>query len=155
MVRRTASLIAAAAALGGAGWSLASPLGEGHRAPRLAPRPPEVEVVWVSTAEDFLACETAANGLRRARSRRGGPEVRLVLVGDDGGLAEGYLRSQRLESGLLRLSRGEFRRRFGRTEIPALYVAREGRVVRLWMGSGEVRRATAGERPPLLSALEM
>lgn len=155
MVNRTIALTAIALTIVLAiAWTQpGATLRKGRPAPQMGTSSEPYEVVWVSTPNDYLACETAANALRRVHARATAPAIRLVLVGDDAGMAEGYLRGQRLDVDLTRMSRREFHQRYGRTPLPALYVAREGRVERLWTGFRGVRGATAGEQPPLLEVV--
>lgn len=142
--------------IAGAAWlTIPVPLRDGAAAPVLpsATTPKPDEIVWVFKAEDILRCETAAYALRRVRAMESAPPLRLVLVGSGEGLIHDYLRGERLDADMIQLSAWEYRRRYGRTRLPALYIAHESRVVHVWAGIESVGETTRGDRPLLLGYL--
>lgn len=153
--RTLAVAFALVVGVGAASMRAAGSIGEGDPTPRLGAPVAEagLEIVWLIRAEDYLTCETAAFALRRAASRPEAPVLRVVLVGDDGGLAEGFLRTERVDAQLVRISARELRQHFGGVPLPALYIGRRGAVHRLWSGERDVRLATEGDDPPLLAEL--
>lgn len=101
-------------------------------------------VAWVFRAEDCLSCRAPAYRLRALQRLHGG-RVRLVLaaVGEPGPLVRNWAARERLDARIVHLSEDEYRRHFGGSPLPALYLAEGDRVVAVW--SGAAREADAPE----------
>lgn len=95
----------------------------------LRAEPGMVTIAWAFRADDMLSCGNAAMSLRHA-SARFGPNLRLVAipVGDDAGLAESFLRRQRVPAEIRRLSPRDYARALGSTQVPALFVIQDRHV---------------------------
>lgn len=87
-------------------------------------------VIWVMKGEDYLGCATAAGDLRRLQ-RRYGDRIRMSLlyVGDNPDRVAGFIRRERIDAEIGTFSPREFRRAFGRTRLPAFFVADHSRVL--------------------------
>lgn len=85
--------------------------------------PGTVTLAWAFAEEDVLSCSHAAMSLRHAIARFG-PNVRLVAIPVDekAGLVESFMKRQRLSPVMFRLSRRQYRRTLGSTQLPALFV---------------------------------
>jgi hypothetical protein len=89
----------------------------------LRAEPGMVTLAWAFRADDMLSCGNAAMSLRHAVARYG-KNIRLVAmpVGDDAGLAESFMRRQRLDPEIRRLELNQYRRALGSTQVPAIFV---------------------------------
>lgn len=96
-------------------------------------------VVWVLRPDDYLTCQTAANGVRRLQARYGATvPVSVLAVGAHPEWLRGFLRRQRIEAPVTVLGEREFRRRFRRLPAPWLYLLRDGKVADVVPGVGDV-----------------
>lgn len=132
-----ACVFAVAACARGSGGAV--PIGD--RFPMAAPdgSSPRTRVVWVLRPDDYLTCQTAANGVRRLQRRYGAAlPVAVISVGPHPEWLRGFLGRQRIDAPVTRLDEDEFRRRFGREPAPWLYLVRDGRVFDVVPGRGEV-----------------
>ncbi len=156
MDRRAVAGLALAGALAAAGCSGSAGALQAGRADPLSAegaRAAGTQVVWVSRPADLLSCQTPARALRRIQLRDSGVEVRLVLVGNAGGLEQGFLRQHRLTAEVERITPAQYRRRLGNTALPAMYVVRGGSVTRAWTSRAKLIEATDGEDPPLMQTV--
>lgn len=126
----------------------AAGLAAGDRSPELL-ADGGVRVAWVVREDDLLGCRHSAKALRALKARYGSSvPVDVVLVGENEGLAPGFLRRERLDATLVEIDRRTYREQFGGTGLPMLLVVDRGRVRAIWKGSPEdtpAGRAVAGE----------
>ncbi|HEV7591293.1 MAG TPA: hypothetical protein VGO40_24485 [Longimicrobium sp.] len=116
LTRRVAAALGVAAAASCAASADAVPRGE--RFPLGSGAAP-MEIVWVLRPDDYLTCQTAADGVRRLQRQYGGAlPVSVVGVGAHPEWLRGFLRRQRIEAGITSLSERDFRRRFRRQPTP-------------------------------------
>jgi hypothetical protein len=89
----------------------------------------ESSILWVLRSKDLLSCHTAGSVLRRIQyTAEPAPSLTLVAVATDSAWAASLLRSERLHGRVKVLSEREYRRGFGGTLTPMLYVLHNGRV---------------------------
>lgn len=113
-----------------------------------------IEVLWMLRDRDVYACRSAAVALRRARQGSQPVQLTIVAVGRNEQLVEPFVRAQRLRARVVRLTLREFIARAGPVHLPALMVARDGRITHLWESAPEVIAATEGEPAALHRAIE-
>jgi len=139
-LRRFPALLLLVAALAGCGDATA-PLKPGTRFPLAGENASAagMEVVWVLRAEDFLTCQASANGVRAFQRRFGHVRLSVLYVGDSHeDWVQGFLRRQRIEAPVTRLSEEEFQRSFRARPAPWLYLLRDGVVHDVLPGIGPV-----------------
>lgn len=121
----------------------------------LSPATDGVLVVWGVQPEDCLVCQDVT---RRFRMLQGSVaddvELLLVVLGDDSGLIDSFLRVERVDAKVLHFNASEFKDRFGGIEVPFLAVANDSSIVQLWTGRAEIARAVQGADSPMVAAVE-
>lgn len=128
-----ALVLAAAACHAGDGPAIGDPF------PLVADPAGALRVAWVLRPDDYLTCQTAADGVRRLQRRHGDAlPVTVVSVGAHPEWLRGFLRRQRIEASLVSLSERDYRRRFGGPAAPRLYLLRGGTVLDIAPGRGVV-----------------
>jgi len=114
----------------------------------LGPAGASRSLVWVVPAAELRTCASVAADLRAAQAGRGGSlPLTVVYVGPHPEWMSAYLRSQRLASSLVPLSRAEYARRFGYEAVSALYLVDDRRI------AGAVDLAGVGDARPRLREL--
>jgi hypothetical protein len=140
-------LAAAALVLGCGPGAPAAGLAAGDRSPELLGG--GVRVAWVVREDDLLGCRHSARELRALKARYGSSvPIDVVVVGENEGLAPGFLRRERLDATLVEIDLRTYREQFGGTGLPLLLVVDRGSVRAVWKGSPEdtpAGRAVAGE----------
>ena len=120
-------------------------LDRGERVPALAlgATAAPVGVVWVLRPDDFLTCQTAADGVRQLQQRFGASlPIRVVHVGPHPAWVRGFLRRQRIEADVTPMTERVFRKQFHRAPAAWLYLVRRGVVVDVLPGRGQVHPET-------------
>jgi hypothetical protein len=131
-------IAAAALAAGCARGAPAPPLAVGDPSPELLAGGPGVHVVWLVREGDLLGCRTRARELRALGARHpSGIRLTMVVVGESTGLAEGFIRRERMDATLRTAADRAYRDQLGATPLPALLVIDAGRVSALWSGAPE------------------
>jgi hypothetical protein len=107
-------------------------------------------VAWVFRGEDCLSCFTPAYDLRRLQAEHG-DRLRLwtVAVQDPGDLARPFLKRERIETVHRSLDMDAYRKAFGRTELPALYLSLRDTIRGLWRPGRGAAWDGAGSDPTL------
>jgi hypothetical protein len=113
--------------------------------------PGETSVVWVVRDRDLFSCRNAARALRHLQAR-GDVRIAIIAVGRDEAVLPRFLLAQRLSAQVSRVDAKTFRDRYGELPLPALLVARGGRVTAEWAAAREVIAATDGEAEALFEA---
>jgi hypothetical protein len=84
-------------------------------------------VVWSFDTADLLGCESPARALRHLQRRFGSQvQLRMIAVGQDPHVVDPFMRRERLTGDVMRVSRQEYRRRFGDSPLPRLQMVRSG-----------------------------
>ena len=116
-------------------------LAVGSRFPLAAFTAP-AEVVWVVRPDDYLACQTAAGGIREIQRRAGpGMPLTVLYVGPHASWLDEFLRRQRIAATIVPMKEDHFRRAFHRNPGPWLYLLSHGVVRGVLPGRGEVSPA--------------
>lgn len=137
LTRRAAGVLCVAASACAASSSDAVPMGERFPLTRTPDAP--IEIVWVLRPDDYLTCQTAADGVRRLQRKYGAAlPVSVVGVGPHPEWLRGFLRRQRVDARVTSFTEQEFRRRFQRRPAPWIYLLRDGRVFDVVPGRGAV-----------------
>jgi hypothetical protein len=158
MVRRTLALacaaVAAAVAVTAAAThrppEAAAPLPVGAAAPRVWAGREGVVLAWVVGQNDYLTCQTYARDVRHMQ-RRYGTRLKVVLttVGSRPEWIDEFLRLERLQAEVVRMTPEEYRRELGAARVPAVYVVRDG-----WIRFSHPRPPEEGRRASLAETLE-
>ncbi len=131
-------IAAAALATGCARGAPVPPLAVGDPSPELLAGGPGVHVAWLVREDDLLGCRTRARELRALGARHPSRmRLTMVVVGESTGLAEGFIRRERLAATLRTAAARTYRDQLGATPLPALLVIEDGRVRALWSGAPE------------------
>jgi len=88
------------------------------------------EAVWVIRPEDFLACQTAAKGVRAFQRAPGAPvPLTVVYVGESHTeWVHAFLRRQRIRATVRTASERQFAEWLGQPATPRVYLLRRGQV---------------------------
>ena len=103
----------------------------------------DVVVLWALRAQDCLSCQNVARSIREAQRTLAGPNVKYVVVvlGEDRGFVDAFLRVQRIDATTVFLSVRRFSNAFGTTAPPFVLLSAGSRVVALWIGRGGTEAA--------------
>jgi hypothetical protein len=95
-----------------------------------------VLLVWAFRPDQLLRCQNPAGPLRHVQ-RAFAPQVRIVAlsVGGDDGLADGFLRRERVPAQHRVISEAQAWRMLGGTSLPALLVVKDGEVESVLSGA--------------------
>lgn len=109
----------------------------------------DVVVLWALRAQDCLSCQNVARSIREAQRTLTGPNVKYVVVvlGEDRGVVDAFLRVQRIDATTVFLSFRKFTNAFGTTPPPFVLLAAESRVVALWIGRRGTEAAVTLQGP--------
>ena len=103
----------------------------------------DVVVLWALRAQDCLSCQDVARSIREAQRTLTRPNIKYVVVvlGEDRGVVDAFLRVQRIDATTVFVSLRRFTKAFGRTAPPFVLLSAESRVVALWIGRGGTEAA--------------
>lgn len=101
---------------------------------------PEIVIAWVFRTEDCLSCQGWSWAFRRIQQKYA-EQVKLYAlhVGDDVSAVDEFFRRERLAGSLVHLRPREYRRVFGSTALPALYLLKGETVVAVRSGKSHAR----------------
>lgn len=105
----------------------------------------DVVVLWALRVDDVLTCQHVASALREMQRTVTTVNVKYVVVvlGENRGVVDAFLRVQRLDAAKLFLSAREFERAFRGATTPLLLIANKLRVEAIWIGRDETESASS------------
>lgn len=86
-----------------------------------------LEIIWAFEVGDLMVCDGGPALALRHLQRKFGRQVRLtmVAVGEDPQLIQPFLKRERLNAQVIRLSAAEYSRDFGPAPLPSVYLAKQ------------------------------
>jgi len=87
-----------------------------------------LEIVWAFEVGDLMACDGGPALALRHLQREFGPRVRLTMIaiGEDPHIIQPFLKRERLDAEVVRLSRRAFVRRFADSPLPSIRLVQRG-----------------------------